>query len=272
MTTATVADARAQRQESHTRFYVWMSAACMAVAVLGFMPSYFLPMARGAFHAEPIVHIHGILLFSWVTFLFVQSWLVGRGRVLDHRTWGMLGVSLMTAIAAVVVAVIAIRMAQANLPGQPPGAVTAIRAFSWVTIGALLFIVPCFVLAIVWVRDSETHKRLMLLLTIAMLGAPIARWFLIMAPAPDPNAPPWPAGLPPLGAPPMFVPLAASLLGDILLVIAIARDWRTLGKAHPVYLYGGGALLLLHVTTIPVAQSTAWLAVAEALGRLGTSY
>jgi hypothetical protein len=256
---------------ARSRFYVWMSGACVLIAVLGFMPTYFLPMAKGAFKAEPLVHIHGILLFSWVSFFFVQSWLAAQGKVLAHRTWGMLGVSLMTAIVCVIVAVTSLRMAQANLPGQPAAAVHAARAFLWVTISALAFMIGAFVLAIVRLRDSESHKRLILLLTIAMLGAPIARWFILAAPPPDPNAPPWPAGLPEIGAPPLIVAILAALIGDLLWLIAMGYDWRTRGRVHPVYLVGGPIMLFLQLVTVPVGNSPAWQAVAAAIGKLAVA-
>jgi hypothetical protein len=253
---------RAQR-----RFYMWMSASCLAVAVLGFMPTYFVPIARGTFKVEPIVHFHGLILFSWVLFFFTQSWLVAQGRILSHRSWGMLGIALMTAMTFIIVTVVSLRIAQAQLPGQPEILGHQARAFSWISISTLLFIVSAFILAIVKLRDTESHKRLILLLTIAMLGAPIARWFLtFLAPAgPAPVALP---GLPLVIAPPISVTIAPALIGDLLLVAALIHDWRLRGKIHPVYWVGGAIMLLLQVTVVPVAESSTWQAIATAIGHL----
>ena len=257
------------REGASRMFYVWMASACLAIAVLGFMPTYFVPIAKGSFKAEPIVHIHGLILFSWVAFFFTQTWLVAQGKTLAHRTWGMLGIAIVTAMTFIVTAVVSMRVAQASLPGQPAGTAEGVRAFAWVSIGGLAFIVPVFILAIVKLRDSETHKRLILLMTVSMLGAPIARWFLtFLAPPPDPNAPPWPAGLPQVAAPPVFVALTPALIGDILLVVAMVYDWRTRGRPHPVYLIGGAILLFLHLTMIPVSNSAAWQSIAAAIGHL----
>jgi hypothetical protein len=258
------------REGASRRFYMWMAATCFVIGVVGFMPTYFVPLAKGAFKAEPMVHIHGIILFSWLTFFFTQTWLVAQGKVLAHRTWGMLGISIVTAMTFIITTIVSLRVAQAALPGQPAGISHDVRAFAWVTMGGLFFLVPVFILAIVKLKDSETHKRLILLMTISMLGAPIARWFLtFLAPAPDPHAPPWPAGLPVVTAPPVLVALAPTLLGDVLLFVAMAYDWRTRGKVHPVYLIGGGIMLVLHVTLVPVANSAAWQSLAAAIGRLG---
>jgi hypothetical protein len=251
------------------KFYVWMSAACLAIAVLGFMPSYFVPMATGAFQGEPIVHIHGMILFSWVLFFFIQTLLVARGNVLAHRTWGVLGVSIYTAMVFMIMAVVSLRIAQASLPGQPAGVAHDMRAFEWTSVGGVLIGMPAFVLAIVYVKRPEIHKRLMLLFTIGLLGAPIARWFrFFLAPAADPNGPMLPPGLPHVSSPPVFFGIPPVLVADLLLVAAIVYDWRTRGRPHPVYVWGGAAGLVFLGTLVPVAESPAWQWIAAALGHL----
>jgi len=250
---------------SPRQFYVWMAGTCFLIAVIGFLPTYWMPLAKGSFRAEPMVHIHGLLMFSWVAFFFSQSWLVAQGKTLSHRSWGMLGISIMTGIAFIVPTIVSLRLAQAATPGEPAQVVHDARAFTWVTISALLFFVPAFVLAIVKLKDSETHKRLILLATISMLGAPIARWFIFGAPP----APPWPAGLPDISTPPIMIAIIAGLIGDILLGVAVVYDWRTRGKVHPVYLIGGSIMLVMHLTTGLVGNSPAWQSAAIAIGKLG---
>jgi hypothetical protein len=251
------------------RFYMWMAASCLAIAVVGFMPTYFVPMGRGTLKIEPVVHIHGLVLFSWVAYFFTQSWLVAQGKVLAHRNWGMLGISIITAMVFIVTAVVSLRIAQAQAPGQPATVAHGTRAFAWVSISTLFFIVPVFVLAIVKLRKPETHKRLMLLLTISLLGAPIARWFLTFLPLPpDPGAPPAPAGLPTINLVPISVTIAPALMGDILLLVAMIYDLRTRGRVHPVYLIGGAIMLLLQVTVVPVSESAPWQDMAFAIGHL----
>jgi hypothetical protein len=261
--------AGAAKAASPRYFYVWMAVACMAIAVLGFMPSYFVPMAKGTFQGEPILHIHGLILFSWLVFFFIQSLLVARGKVLAHRTWGVLGVSLYTAMVFIIMAVVSMRIAQASLPGQPAGLAHDMRAFEWISVGGLVIGIPTFVLAIVYVRRPEIHKRLMLLVAFGGMGAPIARWFLFFLGRPaDSHAAPWPVGMPHLSAPPVFVGIPPVLVADLLLVVAILYDWRTRGQPHPVYLWGGVAGLVFAATLAPVAESPAWQWIAAGLGRL----
>lgn len=256
------------RTDASRHFYFAMALTCLAIAVLGFMPTYFLPMAQGKFKAPPLTHIHGLVLYAWMAFFCTQTWLVAQGKTIAHRTWGVLGVAIATAMLFVVTAVVSLRVAQASLPGQPEGVAHQVRAFAWVSIGGIGFFTALFVLAIAKIRRPETHKRLLLLATISLLGAPIARWFLTFL-APPPGPPPvLPPGVPFVSAPPVFVAVPPALVGDLLLVLAMWVDWRTRGRVHPVYLFGGAALLLLHLTQVPVAESPAWQAIAAAIGHI----
>lgn len=258
--------------ESHVhsrRFYFYLALTCLAIAVLGFMPSYFAPLAQGRFEAPPVVHLHGWLFFGWTALFTYQSWLVSEGRIARHRSLGLLGIALMTAMVMMVVVVVATQISIARLPSQPPGVLEGRLKFSWVSIGTLLFLVPVFVLAIVHVARPEVHRRLMLLATVSLLGAPIARWFIAFLAPPRPaDAPPLPAGVMNVEAPPILVALAPSLLGDLVLAAAIVFDLRTRGRVHPVLVFGGGALLLLHLTSPLVGESDAWIAAADWIGRL----
>lgn len=250
------------------QFYFFMALTCLVIAVLGFVPTYFAPMVQGKFKAPPLVHIHGLVLFAWMAFFCTQTWLVAQGKTLSHRTWGVLGVAIATAMLFVVTAVVSLRISQASLPGQPAGVAHGVRAFAWVSIGEIAFFIGAFALAIVYVRRPEIHKRLLLVATISLLGAPIARWFLTLLAPHAPPLPPPPPGLPAVFAPPVFVAVPPALIGDLLLLIALWVDWRTRGKPHPVYLIGGGLMVLLHATQVQVAESPAWQAVAAAIGRI----
>ncbi|MDZ4761178.1 MAG: hypothetical protein SGJ21_08920 [Alphaproteobacteria bacterium] len=248
---------RASRDVSRW-FYAWMALACMAVAVLGFMPTYFMPMVQGRFAAPPIVHIHGMLFFSWTVLFCVQTWLVASGGTLAHRSWGLLGISIVTAMVFMTLAVVVegINRSEAQGFGFEK------RAFAWIQVSGMAFFGTVFTLAIVNLRKADVHKRLMLLATISLLDAPIARWFLtVLAPPPPAEgfAPP----------PPVFVSVPPAIVADLLLVAAIVYDWRTRGRPHPVYLVGGACLLALQLTRVPVSSTAAWQAIAGWIGAIG---
>ncbi len=108
-----------------------------------------------------------------------------------------------------------------------------------------------FCLAIANVRRPETHKRLMLLAGISLLDAAVARWFLTFLAPPGPPGPP-----------PVFVTIPPALVAYLLLVVAIVHDWRTRGRPHPVYVYGGIALLAVKLLNWPISTTSAWHSLA----------
>src|SRR6202012_31187 len=114
-----------------------------------------------------------------------------------------------------------------------------------------------FILAIAKIRRPDTHKRLMTLLMIGMMTPAIARLFLTFF------APP---GL--VGPPPPFVATPPGLAADLFLVGAVVRDWRLFGGAHPVYVYGGIALVTQQLLTAPIAATATWMHIATAFESL----
>jgi hypothetical protein len=244
--------ASATRSESRN-FYVWMAGAFLLVAFGGFVPTYWAKVATGTFHAEPIIHIHGALLFTWTCFYFVQTALVATGRTLKHRAWGLAGISLFTAMMC------SILVGQATVLSRNEGlgfGEAALR-FSVVTLTAWPLMAVFFTLAIVNIRKPEAHKRLMTLVMITIMTPALARLFLTFF------APPGS-----VGPPPPFVAVPPSLVADLFLVAAMLRDWRMLGRPHPVYLYGGIALVAQQLLTVPIAATATWMHIAKAFERL----
>ena len=251
---AIVTRVNAIRTESRY-FYVWMAGAFILVAFGGFLPTYWAPVVAGTFHAPPIIHIHGMLMFTWTCFYFVQTALVASGRTIDHRSWGLAGIALFSVIAcAILVGEMAVIKRDAAA-----GMGDAARRFAAVTLCAWPLMVSLFALAIINVRRPQVHKRLMLLLMAAMMTPAIARVFLTML------APPGAAAG---GPPPPFVSIPPGLVADLFIVVAIVFDWRTRGRPHPVYLYGGAAIVAQQVLTVLFATTPAWMRIAKAFESL----
>jgi hypothetical protein len=236
-------------------FYVWMAGAFLAVAFGGFIPTYWAQVATGNFRGEPIIHIHGALLFTWTCFYFVQTLLVARGRILDHRAWGLAGIALFTALMCSILVAQEVVLAR----NQALGFGDAALRFSAVTLTAWPLMAVIFILAIVNIRRPESHKRLMTLLMIGMMTPAIARVFLTLF------APPGAAAG---GPPPAFVATPPSLVADLFLLVAIVRDWRLLGRPHPVYVYGGILLVAQQLLTAPIAGTAAWMHFAKGFAGL----
>jgi hypothetical protein len=61
------------------------------------------------------------------------------------------------------------------------------------------------------------------------------------------------------------VTIAPALVAYLLLVVAIVHDWRKLGRPHPVYVYGGLALVAVKFLNWPISMTPAWHAFAGGL-------
>ena len=46
------------------KFFLHMAYAFLAIALIGFSTTFFIPLAQGSFSAPPVIHIHGALLFG----------------------------------------------------------------------------------------------------------------------------------------------------------------------------------------------------------------
>lgn len=224
-----------------------MALACAATAFLGFAPTYFVPLAHRTFSASPVIHFHGLLFFAWSLYFVMQTWLAASGRVVNHRSFGIVGVSLATAMTIFGFLASVHAMKHSAALGQLDAGI----GFSIVPMSGIAFFAVVFVLAIMNTRKPEVHKRLMLLAAVSILDAPIARWFITFLAPPGPPGPP-----------PVPVTIAPAVVASLLLVVAMVRDWRAEGRVHPVYIYGTLALLTLKVLNWPISESAAWHALA----------
>ena len=244
MTTAPLAVERTYAR----RFYVAMAAIFVLIAFGGFIPTYWAKLATGSFTGAPILHIHGTLFFAWTLLFFVQTVLIANGRRLDHRSWGMVGISLATGMGFTVVLAAINSMKFAERMGMGDAA----RSFSVVSLTALVAFAVLFSLAIINNRRPETHKRLMILAMIPLMQAAAGRVFaLLFAP---PGA---------IGPPPVMMATPPGLAVDMLIVAAMVYDWRTLGRPHKVYLIGGPAILAQQLLCVPLGASAGWMSVAR---------
>ena len=251
MTTLTdVHSPRSAAQSQTTYFYFYMALSCMSFAFLGFAPTYWLPMASRSLSASPVIHFHGLLFFAWAIYFAFQSWLAASGKIARHRSIGMIGISMATAMTIFGFIAAIDSMKRAAAMGQADAGI----AFSIVPISGILFFAVVFALAIAAIRQPERHKRLMLLAGISLLDAAVARWFLTFLSPPGPPGPP-----------PVFVTIPPAFVAYLLLVVAIIYDWRKLGRPHPVYVYGGLALVAVKLLNLPISVTPLWHSFAGGL-------
>src|SRR3981081_3198722 len=232
---------------SPARFYFHMALACMAVAFLGFAPTYWLPMGSGSFSSTLVIHFHAMCFFPWTLYFAFQTWLAASGRTVRHRALGLIGVSLATAMTIFGFLAAVNAMKRSAAIGQTDAGI----AFAVVPLSGILFFAMVFTLAVAATGRPETHKRLMLLAGISILDAAVARWFLTFLAPPRPPAPP-----------PVIVTIPPAFVAYLLLVVAMVFDWRTRGRPHQVYVIGGAVLIAVKLLNLPVSTSHAWHSLA----------
>ncbi len=247
-----VADTTVRVAVSSERFYVRMAVTCLAVAVLGFAPTYWVPLVRGTLDVPRLTHFHALFFYGWLFFFLNQTSLVASRAVARHRELGVAGVALATGMCFVGagMAIVGIRRFEAAGFGD------AARAFSIVSLSAVALFGALVAIAVVNVKKPEIHKRVMLVATVSMLQAAVGRWFALFL------APPLPAGVL-ASPPPVFVSVMPGLVSDLLIVAAMIHDRRTRGHVHPAYWIAGGAVLAIQVLRVPLSTTHAWATVVN---------
>jgi hypothetical protein len=222
-------------------FYSGMAIAAAVVVFAGFAPTYFLKAAFGRPPLPPLLHVHGLIFTSWIVLFVVQTRLIAGRRTPLHRRLGVVGGCLAAAMLVVgTMAAIASARRGFTPPGGPPPLVFMIvPLFDLVVFGALV------AAALYWRRQSQWHKRLMLLATIQLLTPAIAR-------------------LPGLLA---FGPPAFFGLTDLFVVACFVYDRVTSGRIHPAFKWGGVFLLAMQPVRLIVGGTGLWLTFAEWLTR-----
>jgi hypothetical protein len=144
-------------------FYSGLSAALIATIVTGFARTYYFRGFSDAQAMPLLLYVHGALFSAWIALFAVQTSLVAAGRRNIHRRLGLLGAVL--AAADVVFAYLT--AIEAARRGYNPSHYTRdALAFMAVPLGDVV-VFALLTAAGLWCRrDTETHKRLMLLGTI----------------------------------------------------------------------------------------------------------
>lgn len=247
---ADIATDRIARPVEDAAFHTWIAGAFVLIAFGGFAPTYWLQLPAGTFVGAPLLHLHGLLFSAWPLFLFSQAWLASRGRLRQHRAWGLAGIALASAmvVLGVAAAISTLRHGLASGYGDVS------RAFFLVPLTALGLFTGFVIAAIVHRADRGWHQRLMLLATIALLQAAVARVFFVLATGGGPGLRP---GLGP--PPPLLLTMVPGFLLELFIVAGMIHDWRRRGRPHPAWIIGAVVITAAMLLRVPIAGSRAWL-------------
>jgi uncharacterized membrane protein YozB (DUF420 family) len=228
------------RWNAERLFYSGMALAMLATIFIGFAPSYYL---RGVVEPyapvlpmTPISHLHGILFSAWTALFVAQTWLVGAGRRDIHRVLGLTAFALLPAM--IVVALLASLHGAVRHAGPP-----TIPPLNFLAVP--LFDIPVFAILIgvaLWKRrEAQTHKRLMLLTMVGMMGPAIGRLPIVTT-------------LPP--------PVVIFGLPDLFLLALVGWDLATRGRLHQATIWGGALLVGSQILRTAIMMTPAWVAAA----------
>lgn len=218
-------------------FYAAMAVAMAATVFVGFAPTFFLKVFSDAPPLDPLLHLHGAAFAGWYALFFTQAALIANGRPDLHRRLGLAGFSLAAVMVPLGVAA-AIHAIRTN--HTPPGLDP--RSFLVLPFFGIAVFATLAVAGFLMRSRPETHKRLMLLASVAMLDAPIARIPGVFA----------------LGG-----PLASFGLQDLFVIAGVAYDFASRRRIHPAYLVGGFFILAMQPLRIVVSTTSWWLAVGD---------
>jgi len=215
-------------------FFSGMSLLLLATVFVGFAPTYYM---AGVFHAplpSLIIHLHGAAFSCWILLLVAQTSLVSAGRVDIHRRLGIAGFLL--ACLMVILGVMAATdtlMRNASPPGRDPRSFYIVPMTDMVVFATLIFF------AFRARSKPAEHKRLILVATIGLSIAAIARWPLVHR-----------------------NPGEAALLSYVFLIFMVAYDLWSTHKVHRATIWAGALLVLVQQIRPYLGHTAAWHSLA----------
>jgi FtsH-binding integral membrane protein len=222
--------AAAGRRGAERLFYGAMTLAILMTVFVGFAPTYYLLDSFAG--VTPLVHVHAAVFSAWVVLLLAQTSLVAAGRVDLHRRLGIVGVAL---VPLLLIVGFATTIAVAQRISRPP--ILAPPGRAMVALIALVAFGVISGLGLALRRNSQAHKRLLLVATINLTIAAVNR----------------------LPLPQVFDGLAARFaVADLLLVPLIVWDVMTRGRPHPMTLLAIGITVGQEGLQLLLSGSAAW--------------
>jgi len=163
------ADSTTHRSGIDRRFSTWVAVAAALIVFVGFARTYYLKSTFGAPPLSGLVHLHGIVMTLWFAIFVVQVRLIATHRTDLHRRVGVVG-ALLAVLVLVVGVTTAIGAAKRGFtPGPPP------LVFLSIPLGDMLMFAVLVSLGLLFRRRSNVHRRLMMLASVGILAAAIAR-------------------------------------------------------------------------------------------------
>jgi len=207
----------------------------LATVLLGFGHAYYL---AGLYAPPPtqIIHLHGAAFTGWILLFVTQTSLVRVGNVGTHRRLGFVGFWL-ACLMVVLGVLVATEALARNLGffGNDPQTSYIIPLTDMVIFGMLMLF------AFRNRLSASTHKRILTIATISLMGAPISRWpfdFVYHHSRPT------------------------MLVNYVFLLVLVVYDLWSTRRIHPATLWAAAFLIFVDQIRLPIGHTAAWHAFA----------
>jgi hypothetical protein len=223
---ASPAELRTPAAVEHT-FFLSLTLAIAVSVVIGFAHTYFFAGMLRAKLPSPLVHLHGAAFSAWIATLVTQVVLVSARRVKWHMTLGLAEMFLAPLMIVFGFATMFAAIRRNFVPMNEMRVILVVNTVALLTFGGL----------VLWAylarRDPASHKRLIMLATMSILGPAIDRW------------------------PFQFMGSTAAffIVLDLFPLSLIVYDLATRRSLHRVTVWGVGLIAAWQITFAPIAHS-----------------
>jgi len=237
---STIVDAKRRERV----FYTGMSIAIAITVFAGFSRTWFLrPYFPQIQPLIPLLVLHGIIFSSWIALFITQTSLVAAKRTRTHMRLGIAGGVLACAMIIVGTVTAIVRAKGASpIPGVNPLSFLTIPLVDMLVFGILVGG------AFYYRRKVDIHKRLMLLATIGILPAAVARL--------------------PFDFIQQYGPLAFFGISDLFIIPCLIYDIISRGRPHRATALAAALIVISHPLRIIIGGTHAWIVFATWLTHL----
>jgi len=228
------------RVKESRQFYVGMAITTIIVIVAGFSRTYYLRSVFDSPPLAPLVGWHAVVMTLWLLLFLAQTLLIRSESVAAHRRFGIAGAVLAGAIVVLGLETMLFGGHEGFVGGGYPGSALSFMSIPFFDVLVFALLIGT---GLYFRRDSSTHKRLMLLATIALWPPGVSRLPIV------------PAGMP--GG--LFAAIAISCV----VVAWGAYDFVVQRRLHPVFIWAGVPFIASLPLRFAIGMTDAWVAFAS---------
>ena len=227
------------RTEESRNFYVGMAVATILVVGAGFSPTFYL---RPAFDGPPLprlVGLHALIMTLWLLLFLAQTLLIRIGHIASHKRIGIAGAVLAAIIFILGFATMLYGGRHGFVGRGYPGSALSFMSIPFFDVVVFALLIGT---ALSFRRHRATHKRLMLLATVALWPPAVSRLPIV------------PHGM--SGG--LFAAIAISLVVMAWAVYEVVSR----GRVHPALVWAGSLFIVSLPLRFVIGMTDTWVAFA----------